>query len=91
VAEGGRCAGRDWRPLSKPRASIFLRAFQVTVHGILRDKAGEPVFRFETQREFEPRLFEYGDEQILENNVKDLAKDVADYLDRIVTGKPLKD
>jgi hypothetical protein len=62
----------------------------ITVHGIVRDKAGEPVFRFETQREFEARPFEYGDEQILENNVKDLAKDVADYLDRVVNGKPLK-
>jgi hypothetical protein len=62
----------------------------ITVHGILRSNTGEPVFRFETQREFEPRPFEYGDEQILENNARDLAKDVADYIDRIGTGKPLK-
>lgn len=62
----------------------------ITVHGILRDKAGEPILRFETQREFEARPFEYGDEQILENNVKDLALDFADYLDRLVKGKPLR-
>lgn len=62
----------------------------ITVHGILRDSSGAPALRFETQREFEARPFEYGDEQILENNVKDLALDLADYLDRIVNGKPLR-
>jgi hypothetical protein len=62
----------------------------ITVYGVLRDASGEPVLRFETQREFEARPFEYGDEQILENNVKDLAKDLSDYLDRVIQGKPLK-
>lgn len=62
----------------------------ITVNGVLRNPAGDPVLRFETQREFEARPFEYTDEQILENNIKDLAVDLADYIDRVVTGKPLK-
>lgn len=59
----------------------------ITVRGILKDEASEKVlFRFETQREFEPRPFEYGDEQILQSDVKDLAVDIADYLDRLKRG-----
>jgi hypothetical protein len=62
----------------------------ITVHGTITDAAGKPLVRFETQREFEARPFEYGDEQILSNNIKDLAVDLADFIDRIANGKPLK-
>ena len=62
----------------------------ITVHGTFVDASGQPMLRFETQREFEARPFEYGDEQILSNNVKDLAVDLADLVDRLGTGKPLK-
>lgn len=63
----------------------------ITVRGTIRDSAsGRAVFQFRTQREFEARPFEYTDSQILDNNIKDLATDLADYLARAITGQPLK-
>src|SRR5688500_17637025 len=55
----------------------------ITVHGTSKDSAGRPLMRLETQREFEARPFEHGDEQILYNNIKDLAVDLADPLGRV--------
>ena len=64
----------------------------ITLRGAIRDRASEtPLFLFRTQREFEARPFEYTDEQILENNIKDLARDFADYLERSINKRPLKD
>jgi hypothetical protein len=64
----------------------------ITVRGTIREvSTGRSVFQFRTQREFEMRMFEVTDEHILENNIKDLAVDFSDYLNRSISGQPLKD
>ena len=60
---------------------------RILIKGLLRDGAtSQPILRFAASRDFEPRAFEFGDETILMNHMRDLSSDCAEVI--VTTLKP---
>ena len=55
-----------------------------------QDAAGNRCCALRLSANLKPGRLGYAEKQILENDIEDLAIDLADYLERIAHGKPLK-